>query len=243
MTDTTPAARSGSAFKSPAALLGAGVLVAALGATAGWVMHNSSTPSSAPAATAALAPNEALVQPAAPASMPASAADTTAVAQAPAPAPVPVHHHHKAPVEHERAPVVAQAGDGGATNAAPVPTQHIAVCQNCGIVEGVRAVQQKGQGSGLGAVAGGVLGGVIGHQLGGGHGKQAMTVLGAIGGGLAGNEVEKRARATTIYEVRVRMDDGSERTLTQNTPPAPGAHVVVEGNSLRTVPSHDGQGA
>ena len=60
---------------------------------------------------------------------------------------------------------------------------------------------------------GGVLGGVVGHQAGGGSGKTALTVLGAIGGGLAGHEVEKRVRSETVYDVHVRMEDGSTRTF------------------------------
>ena len=108
-------------------------------------------------------------------------------------------------------------------------------CANCGVIEAVRAVQQKGQGSGVGAVAGGVLGGVVGNQMGKGSGKTAMTVLGAIGGGFAGNEVEKQTRTVTVYEVRVRMDDGSVRTVTQSTEPTPGTRVEVDGHNLRAI--------
>jgi outer membrane lipoprotein SlyB len=245
MTDTTSSARSGSAFTSPAALLGAGVLVAALGATAGWMIH-SKPAAPEPAATMALAPNEAVVAPA-PAASELAAASAAVTAAAPAkeePKPAPVHHapSHKPAT---RSPVVA-ANEGTATGSTahePVPTQHVAVCTDCGVVEGVRAVQQKGKGTGLGAVAGGVLGGVVGHQMGGGKGKTALTVLGAIGGGLAGNEVEKRARATTVYEVRVRMDDGSVRTLQLAKAPTPGEHVIVEGNSLRPAPHRSDDGA
>jgi outer membrane lipoprotein SlyB len=101
------------------------------------------------------------------------------------------------------------------------------------MVESVSAVQQAGQGTGLGAVAGGVLGGVLGHQVGGGTGKTAMTVLGAVGGGLAGNEVEKRARSETLFDVRVRMEDGSSRSFQRPQALAVGTHVVVEGSNLR----------
>jgi outer membrane lipoprotein SlyB len=100
-------------------------------------------------------------------------------------------------------------------------------------VEGVRTIQERGQGTGLGAVAGGVVGGLLGNQVGKGGGRNVATVLGAVGGGLAGHEVEKRVRSHTEYEVRVRMDDGSVRTVTQSTAPAPGARVVVENGQLR----------
>jgi outer membrane lipoprotein SlyB len=87
-----------------------------------------------------------------------------------------------------------------------------------------------------------VLGGLLGHQIGKGHGRDAMTVVGAVGGGLAGHEVEKRVRAETVYEVRVRMDDGRLRTLTQKSAPRPGARVTVDGSTLRTVATQDDGG-
>jgi outer membrane lipoprotein SlyB len=107
-----------------------------------------------------------------------------------------------------------------------------ASCPNCGTVESVVPVQSKGQGTGIGAVTGGVLGAVVGNQIGGGNGKKAMAVLGAIGGGFAGNEVEKRVRGNTVYNVRVRMDDGSIRSLQREQPAAVGTHVVLNGNTF-----------
>ena len=44
-----------------------------------------------------------------------------------------------------------------------------------------------------------------------------MTVIGAVGGAMAGREVEKRQRSTTVYDTRVRMDDGSTRSFTVDT--------------------------
>jgi outer membrane lipoprotein SlyB len=123
---------------------------------------------------------------------------------------------------------------------AKAPERHAAVatkCPDCGVVESVRSVTRKGKGTGVGAVAGGVVGAALGNQVGKGNGRTAMTVLGAVGGGVAGNEVEKRARAVTVHEVRVRMDDGSLRTLEQVQPDAhAGDRVVVQGNSLKPVP-------
>lgn len=108
------------------------------------------------------------------------------------------------------------------------------VCATCGVVESVREVQVKGEGTGLGAIAGGVLGGALGNQAGKGNGRKAMTVIGAVGGGLAGHEIEKRARAEVVYDVGVRMDDGSLRTVRQKTAPATGARVRVDGSTLRS---------
>ncbi len=111
--------------------------------------------------------------------------------------------------------------------AAPAP------CNTCGVVEAVTPYQQKGEGTGIGAVAGGVIGGVLGNQVGGGSGKKAMTVIGAVGGGMAGHEIEKRQRSTTMYSVQVRMQDGTVRTVRQATAPAVGQKVTVEGSQLK----------
>lgn len=92
-----------------------------------------------------------------------------------------------------------------------------AICHNCGRVESVQAVQEQGQASGVGVVAGAVLGGVLANQIGGGSGRKIATAAGAVGGGFAGNEVEKRARATTSYRVQVRMEDGTVRSFRQTT--------------------------
>ena len=93
--------------------------------------------------------------------------------------------------------------------------------------------QKKGEGTGIGAVAGGVLGGVVGNQVGGGNGKKAMTVLGAVGGGMAGHEIEKRQRSTTLYAVKVRMQDGSLRSVTQSTAPTVGEKVTLDGTQIK----------
>jgi outer membrane lipoprotein SlyB len=93
-------------------------------------------------------------------------------------------------------------------------------CPDCGVVESIRAVENKGQGSGLGAVAGGVVGGLLGNQVGGGSGRTAMTVVGAGAGAYAGHEVEKNMNKSLSYQVRVRMSDGSLRTFHEASQPA-----------------------
>lgn len=113
----------------------------------------------------------------------------------------------------------------------------VAVCTSCGTVTSVKAEKHKGEGTGLGAVGGAVVGGVVGHQMGNGNGKKALTVLGAVGGGLAGHEIEKHARSTTVYQVQLRMDDGSTRTVTQSSAPAVGARVEVDGQQLKPLPA------
>ena len=114
--------------------------------------------------------------------------------------------HRAAPVQP--APVARAAP-------APVYTAAIATCAECGVIESVREIDTKGKGSGLGVVGGGVLGGLLGNQVGGGRGQDVMTVVGAVGGAVAGNEVEKRVKATKSYEVTVRLHDGSSRVISE----------------------------
>lgn len=109
------------------------------------------------------------------------------------------------------------------------------ICADCGTVESVTPVERDGAASGVGVVAGGVLGAVVGNQVGGGDGKTLATILGAVGGGMAGNAVEKKMKKVTHYEVTVRMEDGSSRTVQQSTPASVGAQVTVDGNTLTRV--------
>lgn len=107
------------------------------------------------------------------------------------------------------------------------------VCGVCGRVESVQPVQQAEPATGVGAVAGGVLGAVVGNQFGRGNGRAAATVLGAVGGGYLGNQVEQRTRTHTVYQVRVRMEDGSVRQFTRAQPVAVGTPVTLEGQGFR----------
>lgn len=157
--------------------------------------------------------------------------------EAPVVATVTAPKSSAAPRAKQPAPSATRAAE-----AAPLATQTAAICGHCGVIEGVRPVQRKGEGSGVGAVAGGVVGAVVGNQMGGGSGKQAMTVLGAIGGGFAGNEIEKRSKSSTEYEVRVRMDDGTLRSFTSATAPTPGAAVTVNDKGFHVV-QREGGGA
>jgi outer membrane lipoprotein SlyB len=93
-------------------------------------------------------------------------------------------------------------------------------CSNCGNVESVRTITHRAEGSGLGAAGGAVLGGLLGNQIGGGTGRQLATVAGAVGGAVVGNQVEGNMKATHSYEIRVRLDDGAQRTFRQNSAPA-----------------------
>jgi outer membrane lipoprotein SlyB len=93
-------------------------------------------------------------------------------------------------------------------------------CYDCGVIESVREVQKAGDATGVGAVGGGLLGGLLGHQTGGGRGNTVMTVLGAVGGTIAGNAVEKKVKTVKNYEITIRFDDGSSQKITQDTQPS-----------------------
>ncbi len=94
------------------------------------------------------------------------------------------------------------------------------------------AVQMRGETNGVGAVAGGVGGALIGNRIAGSHDRTIGGVIGAVGGGLIGNAIEKHERTNTVYDVHVRMSDGSLRTVRQATAPAVGAKVRVEADGL-----------
>lgn len=99
-------------------------------------------------------------------------------------------------------------------------TSASAACSDCGVVESIRVVEIEGQGTGLGAIGGAVVGGILGNQVGRGSGRTAATVVGAGAGAYAGHEIEKNVKKTARYQVRVRMNDGTYRTLHESAQPA-----------------------
>ena len=103
-------------------------------------------------------------------------------------------------------------------------------CVDCGVVQSMRYVEQKGKGSGLGLVAGGVVGGVLGHQIGSGRGNTVATIAGAGAGAYAGNEIEKNRKTSSYWAVAIRMDNGATRNLTYTNKPA-----VHEGERVKLV--------
>jgi outer membrane lipoprotein SlyB len=82
-----------------------------------------------------------------------------------------------------------------------------ASCDDCGVIEAIRALPVKGEGSGAGAVGGAVVGGGLGNQVDRGSGRAVATVIGAGAG-------------SVTYQIRVRMNDGTIRTLHERAQPA-----------------------
>jgi outer membrane lipoprotein SlyB len=109
-----------------------------------------------------------------------------------------------------------------------------------GYVEAVEVVpgEQRSSSVGIGAIGGAIAGGVLGNQVGHGAGRAAATVGGAVAGGVIGNEVEKRVSprndTPTLYRFRVRMDDGSYQTFTQDAHDniRPGDRVRIDGSRI-----------
>ena len=95
------------------------------------------------------------------------------------------------------------------------PKQHVAAkCHDCGVVVDVKEVEVPGKGTGVGAVAGGVGGAVVGHGVGE---NSTGTAIGAVVGAVAGHQIERQARAHKRYDITVRMEDGSTRSLSDET--------------------------
>jgi outer membrane lipoprotein SlyB len=151
-----------------------------------------------------------------------------------APAPRPVQQNTNY-VPETQPPVQREAAYRPVQVAAAAPAKNW--CSNCGNVESVREIHQRAQGSGVGAAGGAILGGLLGNQVGSGNGRSLATVAGAVGGAVVGNQVEGNMKATTSYEIRVRMDDGSARTFHQQRAPGwrNGARVRVVKGVLHSV--------
>jgi outer membrane lipoprotein SlyB len=94
-----------------------------------------------------------------------------------------------------------------------------APCSNCGVVQSVREIHTRAEGSGMGAAGGAVVGGLLGNQIGGGSGRQLATIAGAIGGAVAGNQIEGNVSASRSYDITVQLDNGATRTIRQSAQP------------------------
>jgi outer membrane lipoprotein SlyB len=151
--------------------------------------------------------------------------------QAPSVAPArPVTHHHTVapPRQNYASNEINRVPAGPAFPAAPAADPY------AGQVVSINTVRTPEPTTGLGALGGAVLGGLAGTQIGNGHGRTAATIVGALGGGLAGNTVEHAVHKATTYDVQVRMEDGSYRNFSYQTDPGlqAGQRVHVSGDSL-----------
>ena len=158
---------------------------------------------------------------------------TTAPASAPVmPAPVPQATPASAPKKHvaHKAPKPAQTVAYADTPAYAPPPPPVAQAPQTyeapkpavkpgvlGTVESVQQVDVKGDAKGIGAVGGGVAGAVLGHNI--GDNNKLVTLLGAAGGALLGNQIEKQVRTTKQWEMTVRYDDGTTQVFKSEQAP------------------------
>jgi outer membrane lipoprotein SlyB len=75
----------------------------------------------------------------------------------------------------------------------------------------------------------------VGHQIGSGSGNAVATVLGAVGGGLAGNAIEKKVKKVTVWSTTVTFKDGSTQTFEQTSDPELDEGDIVKVESGRPV--------
>jgi outer membrane lipoprotein SlyB len=191
---------------------GAAVSIIALSLTgiaamAGWIGTPSAKPAPEPAAVLEAAPSKPALSPQPP-----------LLAAAPGVQPAGNAQPHRPAASARPSGPESRPAEDMERPDSPPPARTTAPCRSCAVVESVRAVQHKGEGSGVGAVSGGVLGGVVGHQFGGGSGRDAMTVLGAVGGAVAGHQIERNMRTVTRYQMTVRFEDGSRRRFSSSQP-------------------------
>lgn len=74
----------------------------------------------------------------------------------------------------------------------------------------------------MGGLAGAGLGAALGSQIGGGNARYVTGALGAVAGGVAGQNVEKNLKTQRGVEYQVRLNNGSIVTLAQGEEPRMG---------------------
>ena len=179
---------------------------------------------------------------------PVAAVSTPAPETAPAPAPevVPAPQPEKKHVAKKHTPTKVAAAQAPAMTPPPPPPVAQAPASVeapkpvvkpgvVGTVVAVKEVEVKGDANGVGAVGGGVAGAVLGHNI-GDHNK-LVTVLGAAGGALLGNQIEKQARTTKQWEMTVRYEDASTQSFQSKDQPSwhQGDHVRYYEGQLQPV--------
>ena len=111
-----------------------------------------------------------------------------------------------------------------------------------GVIEQITDVQMAStHHRGIGAVVGGVAGLGLGSLIGAGTGRDVAMVLGAVGGALTGNEIQKkRDQPEQGQQIIVRVTSGVLVMVTQPVNPSlrPGQPVYIEGNGdgARVIP-------
>ncbi len=107
-----------------------------------------------------------------------------------------------------------------------------------GTVESIQSQAVQNTPNAAGAIGGGLVGGLLGNQVGGGSGRTAATVVGALGGAHLGNQAASR-NTSMVWTIRVRYDDGTFASIQQTSAPGLriGDRVRVSNNSLELLRS------
>jgi outer membrane lipoprotein SlyB len=136
-------------------------------------------------------------------------------------------------------PPSADNEDEGADNPYAAPPNVVAgYPPQYGVIESIQPLgNPNAAGAGVaGTVLGAVAGGLLGNQIGHGHGRNAATVIGALGGAVAGNQIGQHYGAATPggYRIAVHLRDGEYRSFDVSSPGDlhPGDRVRVAGNRL-----------
>ena len=105
-----------------------------------------------------------------------------------------------------------------------------------GTIVSVRPVKIQADNNGvIGSVGGGALGGIAGSTIGGGTGQAIASVIGAIGGAIAGSKIEEKMSQVNGAELVIRKDNREEIVVVQKADPSfkAGRRVrIVGGSSL-----------
>ncbi len=88
----------------------------------------------------------------------------------------------------------------------------------------------------LGGIGGAVLGGVIGNTIGGGSGKTVATAAGAIGGALAGSQIEGAVTKKSALEITVKYENEATEAIVQQA----GTDFFQIGQPVRVIVNADG---
>ena len=123
-------------------------------------------------------------------------------------------------------------GAGRLQHAARVPGQE-QPSWRVGTVESITQDSVQNVNTTVGTIGGALIGGGLGSLIGGGTGQIVATVVGAVGGGFAGNQLAQRSQ-TLVWRIGVRYDDGSLATVQQTSAPALriGDRVRVTGTGI-----------
>ena len=92
-------------------------------------------------------------------------------------------------------------------------------CSDCAVVESIREVEWNPGDGVAGAITGGLIGALVGDQIGRGGPRDVARIIGAVGGLIAGREIERAGSRQVRYEVALRLPDGGLQVRSYDRPP------------------------